>query len=220
MKMFEAICSKDSEELRRLGCLFNQSGNKPAAFLCLDHVFVAGSQFQGLTVHTLSTCLEVFSTYAELLHYYAFLPDPCNNDMVQKLFAFKVSGGGKFSITTGTFIHREIGGSDKTRKNLMVVLQRFLRERFRRVVLQENGAFLATKSISPCLAALAGTCIKLDCNGSHVDKDILSQDWYNTLVRVHLQQVMILHMVDQIETGSEQQARQRHVKLHKRDNGS
>ena len=127
----------------------------------------------------------------------------------------------KLSITTGTFLHREaglsFGGRDKSRTiprvKLVEAFKRALCERLQRVVVQEYDVLLAAaKSISPCLAALVSACNDLDCPGSHVDKAILDPDWYNTLIRVYLQQVLILQTLHSVEPRSEQQARQRYVR--------
>lgn len=223
--MFKAIISGDSQKLQYLGRKFDQAGDKPAALLCLDHVFAASSrleELQELAIHALAPSLEIFLIYANLLRDIAFLPDPCNKLLVQKLFAFQAVREDRFLITMGSFLHREAApspeGRDKistmTRKQLVGVFKRALCERLKRIVLLEHDFFLETKSIHPCLAALVGVCNGLDCIGSHVDKAVLNPDWYNTLIRIHLQQVLILQTLHSVEPRSVQQARQRYERLH------
>jgi len=204
------------EELQRLGYHFVQIGNKVAALLCLDHIFATDPPLQGQTMDALTTSLEIFFVYANLLRDFASLSDPCGSHLVQKLFALDCSKDGKFSITAGTFLHPEMAPSSDTqtvsRRKLVGLFKRSLCEHLRRVVLRENKAFLATQSISPCLAALVTTSNESNCHRSHVNKAILNLDWYNTKIRVHLQQVLIFQTLHPIEPGSEETAQQMYVR--------
>ena len=196
--MFEAIVSKNFEELQRLGRHFAQIKSKAAALLCLDHLFTASSLLQELTMHATAS-LELFLAYASLLRDFALISDPYDDHLMQKLFAFKPSKDGSSFLRKGPSGTRMI-----FRETLTSLFDRSLRQCLRRVVLRENDMFFATKVVSPCLIALVGACSESACHKSHVNKAILNRDWYNKQMRVYMQQVLILHTLDSFDQESKQ----------------
>jgi hypothetical protein len=213
--MFQAIISHDSKRLQQLGLKFYKEGNKSAALLCLDHIFVAPPWIQGATMQETISTLEMFYAYTRLSHDIAVHADPCNNGPVQKLFAFKVAREDVFSVQPGAFLYGEVAdqqalffrGENGTRlvsrRDLSRVLKNSLGERLRGRVMQENEICRRAKVFSPCLNALLGTCTRVECPRDHVDLPAIKPEWYNNRVRIHLQQIKIFQSLHFVRLGAE-----------------
>jgi hypothetical protein len=165
----------------------------------------------------------MFYAYTRLVHDIAGHPDPCNERLVQKLFAFEVSRDDVFSVHPGTFLYRETadqqalffqGGHERhlvSRGDLSRVLKQSLGERLRSRVMQENEICRRAKVFSPCLNAFLGTCTKspADCPRDHVDLAGMKPEWYNNRVRIHLQQIQIFQSIHFVRLGAERGKQQK-----------
>lgn len=221
--MFQAIVSNDIPRLRQLGLKFHFEANKPAALLCLDHVHRSPFGFQGTTHEEMISTLEIFHTYARLLHDFTFSPDPCHERTVQKLFAFKPRMEDNFAVPKGTFLYNAIASaepmvqSDETddqvrlvpQTELSQVFKQSLSERLRCRVMEENEVCRSAKVLSTCLNALEGSCQRSECPRDHVDPARLNPKWYNDRVRIHLQQILIFQTLHSIDLGQERWWQQR-----------
>lgn len=218
--MFQAIVSGNLGHLEQLGLRFYQEHNKPAALLCLDHIFVDPPRIQEATIQQTISSLEMFSAYARLLHDVATHADPCNDRRVQQLFAFQASREDVFGIFPDSFLFREVadrqvlyfqekdGRRTVSRRELSGVIKNALGDHLRSKVTEENEICRKANIFSPCLYALLGSCTRAECHRGHPDPVMLNPEWYNSRVRIHLQQILIfqnLHFVDMgLERGKQQ----------------
>lgn len=218
--MFQAIVIGDFVQLEQLGLKLYREDNKPAALLCLDHIFVVPPYIDRPTIEATISTLEMFFAYTRLLHDIACLDDPCNNLPAQKLFAFQASRAEAFSISPGALLYDEVadqqmlfsqekdGKRSVPRRDLSRVLKTLLGNRLRCRVLEENQVCCRAKVFSTCLDALLGTCTNGECGRVHVDPAILNPGWYNDRVRIHLLQIQVfqtLHFVNPVPERDEQQ---------------
>lgn len=221
--MFSAIIAKKSQKLQRLGLSFYHSDNKPAALLCLDHVFNNPLKFDGPTLDEKAISLEVFYAYAQLLRDVAFVQDPCDRPFVQKLFAIQPLREDSFALPVGTFLYDAVAEqgalllSSNTEQRtvpstgLSKVLKATLSDRVRTRVMDETEAFMRARFVSPCLYFLANSCHRTECTRAHVGVHALDPAWYNTRVRIHLQQIMVFQILHCVDIGEKRWYHQRYV---------
>lgn len=220
--MFRAIVSENLAQLQELALKFYLENNKPAALLCLDHIFIRPPQIQTATIQETVSLLGMFYTYASLLRDIAFLSDPCALPLVQKLLAFEGFKNEGFSISPGTFLYDQLSAQQAhstneeevrviSRLELSRVLKYALSERLRSRVMLENEICRRAKVFSPCLYALLGTCTRPECPRDHVDPSTLKLDWYNNRVRIHLQQIQIFQTLHFINLGPERGKQHKYV---------
>lgn len=210
--MFQAILSQDVPRLQQLGLKFHLEDNKPAALLCLDHVYSYPFGFQETTFEETISALEIFHAYASLLHDVAFTPEPCREGIIQRLFAFSPEREDRFLVHKGTFLYNAIAKQEvqfsEANHDIQLVSQTELSqafknsvsERLRRRVMEENEVCRSAKIFSPCLYALEGSCQRStsECPRIHVDPARLNQKWYNDRVRIHLQQILIFQTLHSV----------------------
>ncbi|KAF7986147.1 hypothetical protein HWV62_38516 [Athelia sp. TMB] len=207
VKMFQALITHRSQDLRRLGLKFNEENNKAAALLCLDHFHSTSPPIcEANTVEEGIAILEPFLVYAELLHDAARIEDPSKSRTAQKLFAFMPSEEDLFTITGGTFLDRlkapfseENDKRTLLSKDLSVALKSGLSERLKVKVMEMHYLCRKAKIFLPCLNYLLGTCKTVDCPRGHFGPAALTPRWYNDRVRLHMLQIQIfqqLHFID------------------------
>lgn len=212
--MFNAIFQKDTKRLEQLGLEFYKEKNMHAALLCLDHIFTNTPSLQGLSAGETVKTLEMFFSYATLLRDIACFKDPCGNEQIRKVFGFVELREDVFAMTPGSTLHREVANQqmffqDKdghrtvSRNDASRVIRRYLTDRLRQRVLEENKTCRAAKSLQPsaypCIDALAGTCKTHGCQHAHIKPEDISLSWYQNRVRAHLLQIQIyqtLHFID------------------------
>jgi hypothetical protein len=191
-----------------LGVKF-EATNSAAALLCLDHCYTHPPKIQVLQVEDVAEELQAFSCYVKLLNTFTWA-DPGNQPVVEKLFGYIRQGENNFLIPDGTFLHSALRRLNHpafqrsieenivlTGSKLGDLYHRTLKERLRIRVLQENEMCTRTRAFSPCLvySVFDGICNRVDCPHEHVPAAAISRQQYNSRVRIHLQQILILHTV-------------------------
>lgn len=218
--MFQAIIAKNGQQLEKLGRLFYHS-NKPASLLCLDHIFSTPFELYGSSIQEKANYLDMFFAYAKLLHDVAFIQDPCGKRLVQKLFSVQSLREDTFALPCGTFLYSAVaeqrvlyfgGKGQRTVSNadLTRAFRSSLSERMRRRVMEENEVFRDAEFLSPCFNFLTGSCHRRDCSRAHVAGATVTA-WYNTRVRMHLQQILIFQTLHCIDIGDNRWYQQRYV---------
>ncbi|KAF7340238.1 UvrD-like helicase ATP-binding domain-containing protein [Mycena venus] len=210
MSMFRAIANEDRPQLQVLGNSFLRNNNQPAALLCLDHYFADPPKIQTLPIEAVAQNLQVFLSYAKLLHHVAFNVDPCSSSAVRTLFGYTKEGESTFSIPRGTFIHLALpnpsseSSSHLTGSELRTVFQRSLRDRVVEKIRKENDMCGKTRAFGGlCLtfALFEGHCNRGDnCRQEHILSSAFDSRQYNLRVRIHLQQILIYQGLDNIDT--------------------
>lgn len=221
--MFQAIIAQDYSKLQHIGLKFYKEDNKPAALLCLDHIFARPPRIQcGSIAETISS-LEMFYGYTRLLHDIACLPNPCNGRSVQKLFAFEIARENIFSVAQGALLHRQVGHqgalffNEKNGKLLVPgselarVLKGALGERLRSRVMEENKICRAAAVFTPCPHGTMDACSQSNCPRDHFNPATMTPDHYNERVRIHFQQIQIFQTLHFVDLGPERDANQRCV---------
>ncbi|KII86508.1 hypothetical protein PLICRDRAFT_44106 [Plicaturopsis crispa FD-325 SS-3] len=225
--LFRAVVAKEANHLEELARNFYHVYNKPAAaLLCLDHVFVNPPRILAEALaRDVSRQLEMFLIYATLLRDFYSHSDPANNGIVQRLFGFTASTttAHELRIRTGTFLHGLIASSRyaMTRQNeedvfisdvnFTPIFKRELGRRLRVKVFGENEACRRAQAFSPCVSwAASGYCNRPGCPQAHVNATALDQDWYNSRVHIHLQQILIFHTLHIVKLGPEEEWHQRY----------
>ncbi|KAM5542268.1 hypothetical protein V8D89_004141 [Ganoderma adspersum] len=193
MAMFQALAQDDILALANLGESFHSKGNSPATLLCLDRVF--DRDFHLASAESLSeivSYLQTFLTYARTLQRFSCVPDPCTNQHLQRLFAFrKVTEDNEelFLLPKGCYLYYHVQrdglvkvkddaeGIHVTRWDLERLIKTELRERLKERVWNENQMCHRLTLSRPCL----------------VFADMEAGATYNSLVRLLVLQIMIFH---------------------------
>ncbi|KAJ7222624.1 hypothetical protein GGX14DRAFT_558715 [Mycena pura] len=210
LTMFQAICQRDLSKLEALGQLLEEE-NPGAALLCLDHCFTSPPKIQALSVDGVAQQLRAFFRYVKLLNTFTWA-DPSTNSVVKRLFGYVRQGENSFSIPEGTFLHKILcqqnhpacrrsveGRVVLDSSELRDVFHQTLKDRLRHRVLQENDTCKRTKAFSPCLtfSVFEGNCNRVDCPHEHIAAALINVQHYNSRVRIHLLQILILQTVVQ-----------------------
>ncbi|KZP05197.1 hypothetical protein FIBSPDRAFT_843218 [Athelia psychrophila] len=225
--MFKAIQAKDMKVLEQLGLQFWNAGNMEAALLCLDHIFLDPPHLHEIGTLAAVNILEMFFGFSTLLHDVACRKDPCGDAPIRKLFALEELREDVCAVTPSSILYRELANQkvvfqDKdgyrsvSRNDISCVLKRYLTERLRHRVLEENELCKSAKSFQrpsyPCLDALVGFCKTPKCQQHHIRPADITISWHQTRVRLHLLQIQIfatLHFVD-LGPGTQREDEQRY----------
>ena len=206
LSMFQSIKSGNTQTLRLLGKKFEAQGNLAASVLCFDHAFKFPPNMFNMTSTEISAFLSDFLLFCRLLYRVAETPNPCQDLRFQKLFCFHPSSENHFLLPNGTFLQETLlesrsalAGSNE--QGILVSeweLSRRFREhlRFRLMhrIKVENEACKQAKVLSPCLPFLInnGHCNRKDCPHEHLPAASLTSNWFTQIVRIHLQQILII----------------------------
>ena len=221
--MFRAIIAKKTQILRRLGLSFYNSDNRPAALLCFDHIFNTPPKFDDSTLDEMAASLDIFYKYAELLRDVAFVQDPCDCPLVQKLFSIQPLREDTFALPIGTFLYDAVAergdlffGGDAAQRtapsaDLSRTLKATLSNRVRTRVMEETEMFMKARIFSPCLYFLAGSCRSTECTRTHVGTLTVDTAWYNMRVQIHLKQIVLFQILHCVDIGDKRWYHQRYA---------
>ncbi|KAG6919462.1 hypothetical protein DXG01_005721 [Tephrocybe rancida] len=203
ISMFRAIIARDRPSLAKLAHIFLGSSNTSAATLCLHHLF---RTFPRIAVTTssqeLADILELFLAYIRLLYELAFQLDPRATPYIHTLFGFRHISLDDFFVPPNTFLFDTFNvvgqqatseGIPVTGQELCQVLTRVLSGHLWQRITEQINQCRNTAQISPCLTfVIFEYCNRVHCPQEHMSPSALSADWYNTRVRINLQQMLIL----------------------------
>ncbi|KNZ80017.1 TPR and ankyrin repeat-containing protein 1 [Termitomyces sp. J132] len=183
ISMFKAIIAYDKFNLARLAHVFLGTSNTSAATLCLYHYFRIVPRLRTMTSEDLAEILHLFLAYIRLLYELAFQLDP-RVPSVQTLFGIRyTSSVDDFFIPSGTFLYNILiikrwgvlsEGISIVGWELCQTLSHALRGELQARILEQIDQCRHATQFSPCLT--------YNTQGK----------WYNTRVRLNLQQVLIL----------------------------
>ncbi|RDB28998.1 TPR and ankyrin repeat-containing protein 1 [Hypsizygus marmoreus] len=225
ISMFIAILSDQKLELARLGETFFRAQSFPSAILCLDHYFMRFPSTKMMPVQELGKMLQLFLDYVRLLHELAFKVDPLTTASVAKMFGFRRSSGDDFIIPIDTFLYRNLvktnfpsarhsslGEISISGWDLSRTLRRAICDHIRQRISEENEVVQRSPQFSPCLTFIAfGYCNRIECPNEHTHSSLLTNDWYNARIRVHLQQMLILQtLFHSVNSVSDVRSQKRH----------
>ncbi|KAF7367508.1 UvrD-like helicase ATP-binding domain-containing protein [Mycena sanguinolenta] len=184
LSMFRAICCREISKLQHLGEAF-ETKNPAAALLCLDPCFINPPKIQALRVDGVAQELRIFFGYVKLLNAFTWI-DPCNQPLAEKLFGYIRQGENDYLIPTGTFLYSALHKLNRSTVGENIVLDGSeLRERMKRA--KELARFLLVSHI------LCSMAIAIVSTVPHEHLPAPTREEYNLRVRIHLQQILILH---------------------------
>ncbi|KAM5542265.1 hypothetical protein V8D89_004138, partial [Ganoderma adspersum] len=209
MAMFRAIAQNDIPALASLGESFHSQDNFPATLLCLDRVFAHDFSLDSAeSLSEIVAYLKTFLVYARILQRFSCAPDPCANQHLQRLFAFrKVTEDNEelFLVPKECYLYARIQcngpvevedgakGIHVPRWDLERLIKAELRERLKDRVWNENEMCHRLPRLRPCLLfAVSGFCPRRECPQRHSPESEACSA-YNSLVRVYVLQIMIFH---------------------------
>jgi len=211
--MFIAIFAGDNTQLLHMAREFHQiKRNHMAALLCFDHALCSPPWMQKDNAQTISKHLEDYDSYAQLMRQVIFGREKAQT---AKLLGFIETGGEsameglqEYEVLPTSILYenlRYVDTSIQPSDEVVVVNIRRLSDAIRDVLGQRLMQRLVmqhelcnrTKAFRLCLKmAVTGQCNRLDCPYGHVPRESLDVQAFNQHVRLHLQQVLIVHNMD------------------------
>ncbi|KAG1889225.1 hypothetical protein F4604DRAFT_1612723 [Suillus subluteus] len=211
ISMFRNILHGNHEPLRNLALNLHEH-NKPAALLCLDHIFSRTTDIRTFAVDEMQRFLQQFHAYVRLLYLILTFPDPMEHKGIQRLFSIVPLSGDEFLIPDGTFLHNCVmeirqgitwvsehhdpSGYTASRRNATQLLQRSIRTILKDKVSEIDAMCYESPVFSQCLPFLiSGVCRRDNCPQEHVAVSKLDRRYYNNRVAIHIWQILILQFM-------------------------
>ncbi|KAG2139121.1 uncharacterized protein EDB93DRAFT_708493 [Suillus bovinus] len=210
ISMFQNISRGNHEPLRSLALAFQGHHNRPAALLCLDHIFSRVTDIRTFTVDEMQRFLQQFYAYARLLYLILTFPDPMEHRGIQRLFSVMRLSGDEFLIPVGTFLHNKVieirqditwvsehpSGYTASRKDVTQLLQQSIRTILKDKVSEVDDMCCNSPVFSQCMQFLiSGSCRRDNCPQEHVAVSKLDRQYYNGRVAIHIWQILILQLM-------------------------
>lgn len=198
--------TKASPVLRKLGQTFFEANNIPAALLCFDHYYTSPLTFQDLDVYQMADELNTFRLYIQLLLHVHGHPNPVEMAEFSKLFGFQKLSENHVLLSNGSYLHRayrSVYSSEDIQLYTLEFLAHFrtcIANRLRGRVSEQNNICKTSRTFTPCLTyAVLEFCHRdASCRDAHIRMASFTSPFYNTRIRIHLQQILIvsdLHFV-------------------------
>lgn len=209
--MFRALWQNDFSGLARLGEWFHaRQQQHPAALLCLDHVFAQGFHLESASLSEIALCFQQFFVYTRSLSRFSCDPNPCSNPHLQRLFAYRPVNGDNEELfllpkTSYLFLRAKTTVVADIQEGTVEIhiprweLERLVKAELREVlkykVWSQNEMCHTMPRLRPCLLfAVTKSCPRRECSQIHVKEPFDEAGvTYNTLVRIHILQIMIFH---------------------------
>ncbi|KAJ3757218.1 hypothetical protein EV360DRAFT_46501, partial [Lentinula raphanica] len=200
--MFQSIINKDQAALKKLGKQFLLAENIPAALLCLDHYYTPALPFSNLTVYEMADELSLFLDYSQLL--ISIIGGDYNiTDQISlcKLFGLKKLSDSHIVLAAGSYLHQRypkaISGQNLQMymTDFMYHFQSHISRRLQEQIEKQNDICKQCSTFTPCLTfAVFQHCHRQSsCHAAHISNTSFTALYYNTRVRIHLQQILIVH---------------------------
>ena len=204
--MFEAIRSFNRQDLRDLGKKFILTGHPTPAILCFDHYFATIPVMQTLSPKDISEVLQDFLAYCNLLRHLINTEDPCSNPHICKLFSILPLQEGTFLLPTATYLNNKIleTRTPPLRTNDLGVvisqwelshrLREFITGWLRDQIYKQNKEFQRSQAFNTCSLYTVRSCARRECHDRHMPTVVLTADWFNLQVKIHLQQLLVIQI--------------------------
>ena len=206
--MFQAIRSADRMSLYSLAETFTETGNHPAALLCLDHAFSPPLSLQNLPLTRIQALLSMYSCYIQLLKQLLDDKSFAEGSNHQRLFGFQALRQSRYLAPKHTLLYKSLVGQssssqqvgdesicgyDVLRRGIVKLIESRIRDR----TMIENTACCNVHGFSPCFQLLVQKeCNSPDkrapCTFQHIQPEQLTVDWYRDRLRLILLQFRIL----------------------------
>ena len=208
--MFQAIQSSDRMSLCSLAKTFTESGNHPAALLCLDHALSPPLSLQDIPLTRIQALFSMYPGYIQLLRQ---LPDDesfAEGSNHQRLFGFQTLQQSRYLAPKHTLLYKRLVGQSSGQSSssqqggvicdygvLRRCIVKLIESRIRDRTTSQNAACCEVHGFSPCFQLL----VQKECNPSdkrapctfqHIQPEQLTVDWYRARLRLILLQFRIL----------------------------
>ena len=206
LAMFEAIQNADHTSLHALAKAFIETGNDPAALMCLDHVFSSPPKLRQLSLVHIHASLSIYLDYIRLLDRFWRDDSLAEGSKHQRLFGFRVLGEDRYLVPKHTLVNETLAnqtiGSEEnadgytcTYGELSWGIMQLISGRIYNHTRLENNACRDAHGFSPCLTLIVrGQCKWGEsCDFQHIQSDHLTIEWYHARIRLILLQFQILN---------------------------
>ncbi|KIK71556.1 hypothetical protein GYMLUDRAFT_33762 [Collybiopsis luxurians FD-317 M1] len=199
--MFQAIITRDHQVLKDLGRTFFAANSRSSALLCLDHYYIPPLLFDNLTVYEMAEAQSLFHVYVRLLVDVLANPRPTEQAGLRKLFGIQKLSDSHILLSEGSFLHRTHVSTDQESQLDTLEFIRHFREcvsnRLRDRVFAQTSICKGCNTFTPCLPyAVFQKCAReASCHDAHVPPESLTVSFYNTRVKIHLQQIQIIRVL-------------------------
>ncbi|EEB95922.1 hypothetical protein MPER_05033, partial [Moniliophthora perniciosa FA553] len=202
LAMFDSILSASTPAtaFRERGQSFLLDQNLAASILCLENYFSTFARLRdwNIPLQVVAEELELFLQYITLLisELKAFPSE--SNDVLSKLFGFRIILNDRMLLSPGSFLFRHCDEAPTTEGialapvKLSLLLKSSVMSYLQWQMEQENELCKNIKAFSLCLSfSVAGICTRPSCTKAHIEGHNLTAAYYTLRVRVHLQQVLL-----------------------------
>ncbi|KAH8834741.1 hypothetical protein DL96DRAFT_1592 [Flagelloscypha sp. PMI_526] len=214
IKLYDAIYAErriQDTKVIALRCLHTHK-NLLLGLLGLDLYFRTFPDISSSTDSNVSTVLTLFNEYSRVLIQVTML-DPTSVIPIHNFFEIRPVGNNKqdtFVLATGSYLQHRIlqtnllytlhpGGFLVNKKDLTTVFQLTLMHHLRnRTIIEHNLCLQSAAFVPACIPFIAiGRCYHTQCPSLHGHKDPsrISPDSYTSFIRIHLQEILILHRI-------------------------
>ncbi|KAJ7576870.1 hypothetical protein C8J56DRAFT_1171170 [Mycena floridula] len=208
IRMFEYIASMSFNELGLLGAALyaKKPSFRAATLLSLDYYYSKDFHFSTLDAPGVADKLNIFSIYVQLMSHLLAQRDYHSNVEIMLLFGIQRFSENRFLLPVNSYLHDRAARLPNTStvdddlivssSDLRLVLQQSVKTRLsERGSAQMDIASRKTPAFFPCPAyTVHKSCSRPDCPEAHLDH--ITPELYNARVRIHLQQIFILQMLD------------------------
>lgn len=214
--MFIAIFAGDSTQLLHMAHQFQQTRSNPmAALLCFDHALSLSPRMQNDSAQTVSKHLGDYDSYAQLMRQVIFSREKAQ---AATLLGYIETGGeatGALQVLPTSILYKHLrygdAGIQRTDERIVVNVRRLsgairavLGQRLMERLVTLHEVCLRTKAFRPCLnMAVTGQCGRENCLSDHLPRESLDVQAFNLRVRLHLQQILIVHNMDILPASSD-----------------
>ncbi|KJA29102.1 hypothetical protein HYPSUDRAFT_32443 [Hypholoma sublateritium FD-334 SS-4] len=206
LSMFEAIRSNNQKDLRDLGRKFSLKSLPNPAILCFDHYFTDIPVMYTLSPSDISDVLQDFLAYCNLLQHLIHTANPCRSPQICKLFSILPLQEGTFLLPTATYLNNRIlevrtpllGTNDQgiiiSEWELSRRLKDFIADWLREQIYKQNKECQRAQAFNTCTLSIVGYCARRECPDRHIPTVVLTSNWFNLQVKIHLQQLLIVQI--------------------------
>lgn len=210
---------------RELGYAFLKRQEKAQALLCFDHYFLKFPAFLDISNDVLAGLLEDFLTYSQLFRDVIHTLD-LSNEQHQRVFNFApTSIENAYRLRTETWTIRQamerkamILDTDEegivvSASDLLHALKASLWSRLERRMCDENEVCQRkAKQFTPCVLFIMNTeCRHIACQRQHIQYTDLTQQWFNSQLRIHFLQILIFQVFHSIPSAKNTMPARRYV---------
>jgi hypothetical protein len=225
--MFAAIFVGDNAKLLQLAREFHRRlrPNHMAALLCFDHALSEPPRMHNDNAQIVSRHLEDYDSYAQLMRKviidwrkaqaaiilgFIEADDESVAGTPEELHVFPTSVLYE-PLRNG---HATIQSTDEyitiNPRRLSEVIREVLGRRMKERLVAEHDICLQAKAFHPCLTFAAfGTCRRVACFRDHLPRELLDVEAFNLRVRLHMQQILIVHDMGMLVDNSARRSMQR-----------